>query len=289
VATYNVENYGLANRRTADGYAPDYPKPESEKAALRRVIIALGPDVLALQEMGGPTYLRELQEDLRADGADYPAATELAAEDPARQVALLSKYPFRQVHGHRDLAFAYRGGTERVKRGLLEAVVATPQGDFTVFVVHLKSHLTERPDDPEARSGGSQKRRPCAPASWRSFRRRIPPASSSWETATTAAAAQRCGAWKAGGARYRRTATRRGQPRRKLDRILSRSRPLFHPGPHPGVARVAAGGGRRSRLDLRRAWSRPGERSSPGRRAIGPELAQWPPSTVTGIVTSPPP
>jgi len=154
VATYNVENYGLANRRTADGYAPDYPKPESEKAALRRVIIALGPDVLALQEMGGPTYLRELQEDLRADGADYPAATELAAEDPARQVALLSKYPFRQVHGHRDLAFAYRGGTERVKRGLLEAVVATPQGDFTVFVVHLKSHLTERPDDPE----GAQRR-----------------------------------------------------------------------------------------------------------------------------------
>jgi predicted extracellular nuclease len=31
-------------------------------------------------------------------------------------------------------------------------VVSDPDGDFTVFVVHLKSRLTERPDDPGAQT-----------------------------------------------------------------------------------------------------------------------------------------
>jgi endonuclease/exonuclease/phosphatase family metal-dependent hydrolase len=150
LATYNVENYGLANRRTAAGYFRDYPKPEEEKTALRQVIAALGADVLALQEIGGPAYRRELQEDLRSEGSDYPYAADWAAEDEVRQLALLSKFPLRQIGGHGDLRFPYRGGTARVKRGLLEAVVRSPEGEFTVFVVHLKSHLTERADDPEA-------------------------------------------------------------------------------------------------------------------------------------------
>ena len=37
IATYNIENYGPANRMTEAGYRKDYPKPESEKAALRSV------------------------------------------------------------------------------------------------------------------------------------------------------------------------------------------------------------------------------------------------------------
>jgi endonuclease/exonuclease/phosphatase family metal-dependent hydrolase len=37
-----------------------------------------------------------------------------------------------------------------VKRGVLEVVFATNEGDVSVFVVHLKSKRTERPDDPES-------------------------------------------------------------------------------------------------------------------------------------------
>jgi endonuclease/exonuclease/phosphatase family metal-dependent hydrolase len=48
---------------------------------------------------------------------------------------------------HTDLEFAYLGGREKVKRGLLEATVATSAGDLTIFAVHLKSRFTERPDD----------------------------------------------------------------------------------------------------------------------------------------------
>jgi endonuclease/exonuclease/phosphatase family metal-dependent hydrolase len=37
-----------------------------------------------------------------------------------------------------------------VKRGVLEAVFATNEGEVTVFVVHLKSKRTENADDPES-------------------------------------------------------------------------------------------------------------------------------------------
>jgi len=150
LATYNVENYGSVDRMTEAGFRRDYPKPEEEKAALRTVIRALGADVLALQEIGSVSALEELRRDLRAEGLDYPESAFLEAEDQERHVALLSRRPLRAVRRHGDLAFAYRGGTERVKRGLLEAVVGTPAGDLTIFVVHLKSRLTERPDDPGA-------------------------------------------------------------------------------------------------------------------------------------------
>jgi endonuclease/exonuclease/phosphatase family metal-dependent hydrolase len=150
LATYNVENYGPADRVTEAGFRRDYPKPEAEKAALRAVIRALGADVLALQEMGSASALEELRCDLRAEGLDYGHAAWLEAADADRHLALLSRLPFLAVRRHANLAFAYRGGRERVKRGLLEAVVATPTGAVTIFVVHLKSRLTDRPDDPQA-------------------------------------------------------------------------------------------------------------------------------------------
>jgi endonuclease/exonuclease/phosphatase family metal-dependent hydrolase len=150
LATYNVENYGPVDRMTGEGFRRDYPKPEEEKQALRRVIRALDADVLALQEMGAVPYLEELQRDLKAEGLDYPEAVLVQAEDADRHVALLSRLPFKSVVRHADLPFAYAGSTERVKRGLLEAVIGTSAGDLTLFVVHLKSRLTERPDDPGA-------------------------------------------------------------------------------------------------------------------------------------------
>src|SRR5476651_1094085 len=120
LATYNVENYGSVDRMTEAGYRRDYPKPEAEKTALRAVIRALGADVLALQEMGSADALEELRRDLRAEGLDYGHTAFLEAADADRHLALLSRRPFLAVRSHPDLAFAYRGGRERVKRGLLE-------------------------------------------------------------------------------------------------------------------------------------------------------------------------
>lgn len=148
IATYNIENYGPADRVTEGGYRKDYPKPESEKRALRSVVRALNADVLALQEMGPRGYLEELRRDLKAEGLDYPHAILLEAADVDRHVALLSKRPLKGVKLHTDLEFPYLGRKEKVKRGLLEASLGTEGGDTTIFVVHLKSRFTDRADDP---------------------------------------------------------------------------------------------------------------------------------------------
>lgn len=150
VATYNIENYGPANRMTEAGYRKDYPKPEPEKRALRLAIRGLNADVLVLQEMGPQVYLDELRRDLKTEGIDYPFAALASAADADRHVAVIAKRPLKAVTTHTDLQFTYLGGKETVKRGLLEATIATAAGDLTVFALHLKSRFTERADDPQS-------------------------------------------------------------------------------------------------------------------------------------------
>lgn len=150
VATYNVENYTLADRMVDGSYRKSYPKPEAEKKALRVVIRGLDADVVALQEIGGEAFLKELQRDLRREGTDYPYAEALNAADEDRHVAVLSRRPFAAVIRHTDLAFKYFDRVEPVKRGLFELHLATEVGDVAIFVVHLKSRYTDRKDDPES-------------------------------------------------------------------------------------------------------------------------------------------
>jgi endonuclease/exonuclease/phosphatase family metal-dependent hydrolase len=147
VATYNVENYVVAGRMVDRVFRPGYPKPEDEKTALREVITGMAPDLLALQEMGPAPFLDELQRDLRIDGADYPFAAVLEAADPDRHVAVLSKLPFKALRRHTAVPIDFPAGKGVVKRGVLEVTVATAGGDLTIFVIHLKSQLTEWKDD----------------------------------------------------------------------------------------------------------------------------------------------
>ena len=148
IATYNVENYGPADRMTEAGFRQDYPKPEPEKRALRLVIRDLGADVLVLQEMGGRAHLLELQRDLRSEGCDYPFAELASASDADRHVAVLSRRPLAGHVTYGELQYSYFGGKETVKRGLFEVTVTTAAGDVTLFAVHLKSRFTDRADDP---------------------------------------------------------------------------------------------------------------------------------------------
>lgn len=150
IATYNVENYTLTDRMTPAGYRPEYPKTEMSKAALRATLRELNADVLALQEMGGAAYLEELRRDLAGEGLVYAHATILELSDEPRHVAVLSKRPLLSVRNHTDLMVDYFGAPLPVKRGMLEVALSTPDGPLTLFVVHLKSRYTDRPDDPQS-------------------------------------------------------------------------------------------------------------------------------------------
>ena len=149
IATWNVANYGPTGRVTAAGYRSDYPKPEAEKAALRAALHRLDADVLALQEMGPPAYLEELARDLAREGLHYPYRA-IAGDGEPRRNALLSRRPLHAVHTHLDLEFPYLGQPTRLRRGLLEATLATPGGEITLVVLHLKSPLSDDPRDPRA-------------------------------------------------------------------------------------------------------------------------------------------
>ncbi len=171
VATFNVRNY-LNTDRSVEGYwRRDYPKPESEKQALREIIRRIAPDVLALQEMGGAEFLAELQSDLRAEGLDYTYAELLSGPDEDRHLALLSRIPPRQVLSHDQITFRYFDEELPVKRGLQEAVFETDGQRWRLFNIHLKSRWTDRKDDPN-----SAKRRVGEAQAIRDFiRSRLPP------------------------------------------------------------------------------------------------------------------
>ncbi|WP_269542941.1 endonuclease/exonuclease/phosphatase family protein [Cerasicoccus fimbriatus] len=158
VASYNLYNYLDTNRWVDGHYRMDYPKPEADKVAARKVIVAANADILALQEIGGPLHLEELRQDLKKDGLDYPYAECLIGPDEDRRIAVLSKIPFTAT-GHTALDFKYFDGREVIKRGLLEVQFGEGDAAWTLFVVHLKSRWTDRDDDPQSgqrRTGEAQ-------------------------------------------------------------------------------------------------------------------------------------
>ena len=74
VAAFNVENYTLADRIVDGVHRSAYPKPGIEKAAVRQVIAAIKPDILAIEEMGGQPYLDDFQRELKRTGQNFPHA-----------------------------------------------------------------------------------------------------------------------------------------------------------------------------------------------------------------------
>jgi endonuclease/exonuclease/phosphatase family metal-dependent hydrolase len=150
IATLNLRNYLLVDRMVEGVYRPKYPKPESEKRALHKIIAEVGPDILAVQEIGGEAFVFELQKDLAALGCDYPHTALMAGVDKERHTALLSRIAFRVIDMP-VIDFPYFERREPVKRGLLGVVFAVSGVEWSLFNVHLKSRWTETPDDPQSR------------------------------------------------------------------------------------------------------------------------------------------
>lgn len=151
VATYNLRNYLCMDRLMDDGFRREYPKPESEKRVVRETIRAVSPDVLILQELGGPNYLAELQTDLAREGLVYTGAALAEAQDEERHVGALWKNRIMaKATTHADLRFPYFDDDTLVKRGMLELVIHDSGGNAwaSIFGLHLKSKYTTDNRDP---------------------------------------------------------------------------------------------------------------------------------------------
>jgi endonuclease/exonuclease/phosphatase family metal-dependent hydrolase len=134
VATYNIENYLDEPTRSRPA------KSAEAKAKVQESILALKPDVLAVEEMGSLSALHELQQSLKAKGLDLPYWQHVQGFDTNVHVALLSKYPFRAEHPHTNDAFLLNGKRFQVSRGFAEAEIeVTSNFTFTVLAAHLKS------------------------------------------------------------------------------------------------------------------------------------------------------
>src|SRR5208282_4032534 len=138
IATYNVENY-------LDQPTESRPQPKSAaaKAKVRECIRALNPDVLALEEMGGPSALTELRGSLKAEGLDFPYWEWVSGEDTNIHVAVLSKLRIIARRPHTNEVFLLDGRRFRISRGFAELDIrAAPNFTFTLIVAHLKSRRT---------------------------------------------------------------------------------------------------------------------------------------------------
>jgi endonuclease/exonuclease/phosphatase family metal-dependent hydrolase len=134
VATYNVENY--LDQPTESRHA----KSSEAKAKICESILALKPDVIALQEMGTTNALLELQGSLKAGGLDLPHWEHITGFDTNIHVAILSKFPFTARHPHTNHSFLLSGRRFQVSRGFAEVEIKpTPNYSFTLISAHLKS------------------------------------------------------------------------------------------------------------------------------------------------------
>jgi endonuclease/exonuclease/phosphatase family metal-dependent hydrolase len=134
VATYNVESYLDQPTDTRPA------KLAAAKAKVRESILALKPDVLALQEMGSTNALLELHDSLKAEGLDLPYWEHVSGFDTNIHLAIMSRFPFAARHPHTNDNFLLSGRRFRVSRGFGEVdIQVNTNYSFTLLAAHLKS------------------------------------------------------------------------------------------------------------------------------------------------------
>lgn len=153
IATYNLNGFRDENRFSDDGkFRYKYPKSEKSKRTLYETVLAVRPDVLAVQEIGGNAWLEEFSEALAHRGLPFPYRVCLNAHDEYNRLAILSRVPFSKTIEIQ--------APEKLTRGLLGIVIPVTGGNLLhVYNVHLKSKVSTDPDDPECNERRSREAR----------------------------------------------------------------------------------------------------------------------------------
>ncbi len=134
VASYNLEGYLDMPTETRPA------KSKESKAKIRESILAIKPDVLALQEMGTTNALLELRDSLKTQGFEFPYWEHVSGFDTNIHVAVLSRFPFTSRRPYTNENFLLSGRRFRVSRGFAEMEIQVSAGySFTLLTAHLKS------------------------------------------------------------------------------------------------------------------------------------------------------
>ena len=149
VMTYNLENYLLEATETRRAKSPE------SRARIVESILAGTPDIVALQEIGETSALRELQFRLKARGLDLPHWEHVRGWDTNIFVGILSRFPILRRAAHTNESFLLQGRRWHASRGIGEVEVAvTPRYRVTLFTTHLKSkRAVGEADEREIRQG----------------------------------------------------------------------------------------------------------------------------------------
>lgn len=135
IAAYNVENYLDKPTETRKN-----TKSESAKAKVRETILAMKPDVIALEEMGELSALLELRDSLKRAGLDLPYYEHVTGHDTNIHVCVLSKFPIVARRPRTNENFLLNGRRFQVGRGFTDVdIKVNDQYQFTLIGAHLKS------------------------------------------------------------------------------------------------------------------------------------------------------
>ena len=164
VATFNVFNWGPANRTIEGVYLRDAMKPESEKNAAVKIIKELNADVLVIQEIilnNADANIEDIRNHIAASGLNYPYAVFSTGEDTRIGLLLLSRLPFIESYVLNEDDFTLKNSsgartTLRVSRGIAHAAVEPLPGKrIDILGVHFKSRLAKSEfDDPDTGTKG---------------------------------------------------------------------------------------------------------------------------------------
>jgi endonuclease/exonuclease/phosphatase family metal-dependent hydrolase len=134
VVTYNVENY----LDQPSGSRP--AKSDAAKVKVRESILALKPDVIALEEIGSTNAFFELQSSLKKDGLDLPNWEYVTGFDTNIHLAVLSRFAILSRHPQTNDTYLLNGQRFFVSRGFAEVEIqVNPRYTFTLIAAHLKS------------------------------------------------------------------------------------------------------------------------------------------------------
>ncbi len=151
IVSYNLKNYLAMDRRVDGETLEGAPKPEREVTAIVAAILEMKPDILGVCEIGDASFLKDLQDRLKAGGLDLPHAELVtAASGYNRNLGLLARFPVVARDSRDDYTYFLAGERIPFQRGVLDVTLAINPGYQLRYVgLHLKSKR-EVPDADQA-------------------------------------------------------------------------------------------------------------------------------------------